>query len=246
MTCKWWLQETAGNCRIWFSWVKRWVSRICLCPFLFFSPFHRYSPVSSLYFLSCLVFLPGLAVLYSPGFRFCPLCCFFPHFSALLCLTGSPPCYPFLPLDLHRRNLQKSTPFISQLSLLISLCIHPIHGSHRSSLWPLSEADQRVWASFVRQNKALLLLPLNQDFPFISGCLLAGCCLSEAAHGTLGAIHSWSFVLCDVSIIGGGFSKCPSPSGRWFSHLHLTSLHLISFFFPLKHWYLLHCESPYS
>lgn len=58
-----------------------------------------------------------------------------------------------------------------------------------------------------RKEAALLPAPPNPAFPFISLCLLAGCCLSVAACGTLGAAHSWSLVL------GGGFIMgADSPS----------------------------------
>ena len=132
--------------------------------------------------------------------------------------------FHFLPLSLHlnstradQRNLEKSTPSISRPvtgDQPLNLSNPRItRGTHRDRL--LMQTSMFEPLSCTR-NKAMLLLPLNQAFfffpPFISGCLLAGCCLSVAAVGTLGAVHSWSFVLCGVFIMGGGFSQRPSPS----------------------------------
>lgn len=74
---------------------------------------------------------------------------------------------------------------------------------------PCEHLVLHAWASFMHQKEAVLLpAPPNPAFLFISLFLLAGCCLSVAACGTLGAAHSWSFVLCGVFIMGDD-----SPSG---------------------------------
>lgn len=147
------------------------------------------------------------------------------HLTAWFCLWLStllppPPVPPEPP--------EKSTPSVSHLSLMISHWIYSIYGSRKKSLWPFGNADKHARASFMHQNEAILLpLPLNQVLAFISVCLLAGCCLSVAACGTLAAFHSWSFVLCGVFIMGVGFSHCPSrhlSQGLGFSQLNPPSL----------------------
>lgn len=59
---------------------------------------------------------------------------------------------------------------------------------------------------------SLCPIPVIQAFPFISGCLLAGCCLLVAAACKHAIVHSWSSALRSVFVIGGEFSQCPSPS----------------------------------
>lgn len=98
----------------------------------------------------------------------------------------------------HQRNLQPSSPSISQPSLVISLRIYPNHGSRGNSPWPCGDPDGRMSllcaAQQGRVSPLLRSLSLSSSFPFISGCLLAACCLLVAAGGKLAVVHSWIFV----------------------------------------------------
>lgn len=95
---------------------------------------------------------------------------------------------------------------------MISLCIYPIHGSQGELTVTVCWCRRACLSLFHAPETRPCCFCLWSLFPFISGCLLAGCCLSVVAVGTLGAVHSWSFVLCGVFIMGGGFSQRPSPS----------------------------------
>lgn len=143
-------------------------------------------------------------------------CVIFPFFCMTLSLSLSTLLSPPFFISQHslQRNLQKSTLSISLMSQVISLWIYLICGSHRNSLWPCGNAEERVRASLMLLNEAMLLpstvpSPLMQAFLFISGCLLAGCCLLVVAGGTLGAVRSWSFELCGV--FGNGVKILQAP-----------------------------------
>lgn len=185
---------------IWESWDGRACHACLFISFLFFFCMHplliflKTSFFSSLTIVSLLLFF---------------------HFSAWLCFCHSSPCCLFsLPhcLQSRQRNLQLSTPSIYHPSLVISLWIYPNHRSHRNSPWPFDNADEHERALIPSHLPSPFPVPLIQAFPFISGCLLAGCCLLVAAACKRAIVRSWSFVLHGVFITGGEFSQCPSPS----------------------------------
>lgn len=129
------------------------------------------------------------------------------------------------------RNLWKSTPSISHLSLVIRLQIYPI-------LRIMQELAVTIWQMRTtvfgppspHQSEAMCSLIYIQrasesGFSFsllISGCLLAGCCLSAVA---VSAPHSWRFVLRGPFMIGREFSQRPPPSVyRTYHHSPTESL----------------------
>lgn len=61
---------------------------------------------------------------------------------------------------------------------------------------------------------------------FISGCLLAGCCLLVAAGGTLDAAHSWSFVLRGAFIMREESFPC-APRHLSQGHSSISQLNTI-------------------